>query len=149
MASHRVSPSTQETDSRTSKPLTRIEKQTFKKISQIFAGNVYVGAHKHRPNSWSQGYILNDAMNPSRVTFLNELTGPLPWLLCLWSQIEGWLPGQASALLVKPEKCSRQPIKFCFRTLALLHQGPARNIVQSSVSLCESRSLGCQKNPQV
>ncbi|MEK7341323.1 MAG: hypothetical protein AABZ69_03795, partial [Candidatus Binatota bacterium] len=51
MANHRVSPSTQETDSRTSKPLTRIEKQTLKKISQIFGGNVYVGALKDRPNS--------------------------------------------------------------------------------------------------
>ena len=50
-ANHRVSPSTLETDSRTSKPLTRIEKQTLKKISQIFGGNGYVGALKDRPNS--------------------------------------------------------------------------------------------------
>jgi len=51
MANHRISPRTQDTDSKTTKPLTRIEKQTLKKISQIFGGNVYVGALKDRPNS--------------------------------------------------------------------------------------------------
>lgn len=39
-------------------------------------------------------------------------SNPLPWLFYLWSQIEGWLPGQASALLGKPEKYSRQPINL-------------------------------------
>lgn len=50
MANHRISPSTQETGPKT-KPLTRIEKETLKKISQIFGVNVNVATPKTHPNS--------------------------------------------------------------------------------------------------
>ena len=41
MANHRVSPGPQQTDSKTTKPLTRIEKETLKKLSQVFGINVF------------------------------------------------------------------------------------------------------------
>lgn len=51
MANHRVSPSTKETILKTNKPLTRIEKETLKKLSQIFGVNMYLGTPKNHPNS--------------------------------------------------------------------------------------------------
>ncbi len=49
MANHRVSPTAQ--PAKTSKPLTRIEKESLKKITQIFGVNVNVATPKTHPNS--------------------------------------------------------------------------------------------------
>ncbi len=51
LANHRVSPGPQQTNSKTTKPLTRIEKESLKKISQIFGVNMYVGSPKNHLNS--------------------------------------------------------------------------------------------------
>ncbi len=75
LENHRVSTGTQETNSKTIRLSTRVEKEILKKIPKIFCVNMCVESPKNHPSTRLLGYILNDAMNYFRVTFSNDLIG--------------------------------------------------------------------------
>jgi hypothetical protein len=71
MANRRLSPNPPPQPS--SQPLTRAEQQAVKEISEFLGTILNTQKEKNFP---SHGYILNEAMNFPKVTFLNELIGP-------------------------------------------------------------------------
>ncbi len=62
LANHRVSTGTQETNSKTIRPLTPVEKEILKKIPKIFCVNMCVESPKNHPSTRLLGYILNELL---------------------------------------------------------------------------------------